>query len=511
MYLAEDQKLGMPVAVKVLRDILRQDPGSVRRLISEAKASITLAHPNIIRLHNFEDGETAKFLVMEYVEGETLAHRIAREGRIPEEESRCLSIEICKGLEHAHSKKVIHRDLKPGNVLLGNDGSVRLADFGIARVCRDSVSRLTSQQDSGTLLYMSPEQLDGESREASDIYSFGIMLYEMLSGDPPFTTGEITAQIRYKAPKEIEGLSPLMRRIVMKCLEKKPEDRFASARELCKELAGTTATAAMAAIPVPGAEEAERALMKAGHRQAEDAGESWVNDIVSRARLMFREERIQDARNLLLQALQQHPDHPRLTACLAEARGRMSREQAPGAAPLMNEPGPRPRPVKKIIVLSGAALLIVVIFAYILSQSAGTGAKYSPPPGIPPPVITPPPPAMDLGGAWSYTVAPTNVRGLMQITGANSRLQLSCLAAYSGIALDGLLHSRIVEQYDCEGSLNGRTLTATCSRGSYQADGYSLPPPIPANLTLEVSPDGRHMTGQVQNPLGWGTVSAQKN
>ena len=239
VYLAEDQKLGIPVAVKVLRDILKQDPGSVKRLVAEAKASIVLSHPNIVRLHNFEDGETAKFLVMEYVEGETLAHRIAREGKLSEADTRRIGAEVCRGLEIAHQKKVIHRDMKPGNVLLGKDGSVKIADFGIARLCRDSMSRLTSQQDSGTLLYMAPEQLDGESGEASDIYSFGVMLYEMLAGDPPFVSGEITAQIRYKAPKEIEGLSPAMSGIVMKCLEKKPEQRFAGVKELREELDGT--------------------------------------------------------------------------------------------------------------------------------------------------------------------------------------------------------------------------------------------------------------------------------
>jgi tetratricopeptide (TPR) repeat protein len=241
VYLADDQKLALPVAVKVLRDVLRQDPGSVNRLIGEAKASIMLAHPNIVRLHNFEDGETAKFLVMEYVEGETLAHLIAREGKLPESEVRRIAIEICKGLEHAHSKKVIHRDMKPGNVLLGKDGSIKVADFGIARLCRDSMSRLTSQQDSGTLMYMAPEQLDGESGELTDLYSLGVVLYEMLTGDPPFVTGEITAQIRYKAPREIPGISPDMSRIVFKCLEKKPENRFASVRALREELDGTGA------------------------------------------------------------------------------------------------------------------------------------------------------------------------------------------------------------------------------------------------------------------------------
>jgi formylglycine-generating enzyme required for sulfatase activity len=236
VYLAQDEKLEIPVAIKVLRDILSRDPGSVRRLIAEAKHSMLLAHSNIVRVHNFEDGEIVKFLIMEYVEGETLAHRLAREGKLTEQETRRIGIEICKGLEHAHEKKLVHRDLKPGNILLGKDGSIKIADFGIARLCRDSVSRLTSQQDSGTLLYMSPEQLDGESGTSSDLYSLGVVLYEMLTGDPPFHTGEITAQIRNKSPRELQEFSPDMNRIVMRCLEKRPANRFASVMELQEEL-----------------------------------------------------------------------------------------------------------------------------------------------------------------------------------------------------------------------------------------------------------------------------------
>jgi formylglycine-generating enzyme required for sulfatase activity/tetratricopeptide (TPR) repeat protein len=238
VYEAHDEKLDMPVAIKVLRDILSRDPGSVKRLIAEARHSMLLSHANVVRVHNFEDGPTVKFLVMEYVEGDTLAHRLAREGRISEEETRKIAIEICRGLEHAHGKKIIHRDLKPGNILLGKDGAIKVADFGIARLCRDSVSRLTAQHDSGTLLYMSPEQLDGESVEASDIYSLGVVLYEMLSSDPPFVSGEVTAQIRHKIPRKIEGVSDDINRIVLKCLEKKPENRFASLRELHEELEG---------------------------------------------------------------------------------------------------------------------------------------------------------------------------------------------------------------------------------------------------------------------------------
>jgi formylglycine-generating enzyme required for sulfatase activity len=239
VYLAEDVKLKTPVAVKVMRDILSRDPGSVARLMAEAKHAMQLSHPNIVRVHNFEDGGHVKFLVMEYVEGETLAHRIAALGKLEEEATRRIVIEVCKGLEHAHQKKVIHRDLKPANVLLGNDGSVKIADFGIARACRDSVSRLTMQpDDSGTLPYMSPEQMMGVSSAAGDIYSLGVMLYEMLSGETPFHTGDIAAQIRARTPEPLESVSPALNALVLRCLEKKPEQRFPHVSNVREELEG---------------------------------------------------------------------------------------------------------------------------------------------------------------------------------------------------------------------------------------------------------------------------------
>jgi eukaryotic-like serine/threonine-protein kinase len=239
VYLAEDQRLGVKVAIKVLREALARDPGSLKRLIVEAKCSIQLAHPNIVRVNHFEDCDMVKFLVMEFVEGQTLAHLIADKGKLAEDEVRRIATAICQGLEYAHAKKVIHRDIKPGNILLGNDGSIKLADFGIARECRDSMSRITSQSDSGTLTYMSPEQLDGESGERSDIYSMGVVLYEMLSGDVPFRTGDVIGQIRNKEPKPLADVSPKMSAAVMRCLEKKPQNRIASAKDLGEVLGGT--------------------------------------------------------------------------------------------------------------------------------------------------------------------------------------------------------------------------------------------------------------------------------
>jgi formylglycine-generating enzyme required for sulfatase activity len=242
VYLAEDQKRETHVAIKVLREVLSRDPGSVKRLIAEANHSMMLSHPNVVRVHNFEDGELVKFLIMEYVEGETLAKRIADQGKLAEAEARRIAIGTCLGLEHAHEQKVIHRDIKPGNILLGTSGAIKLADFGIARECRDSVSHLTSQVDSGTLLYMSPEQLLGKSNESTDAYSLGVVLYEMLAGQPPFRTGDITLQIREVVPDPPEGISPELSSIVLKCLEKNPERRFPSVRALREELDGTAET-----------------------------------------------------------------------------------------------------------------------------------------------------------------------------------------------------------------------------------------------------------------------------
>jgi formylglycine-generating enzyme required for sulfatase activity/tRNA A-37 threonylcarbamoyl transferase component Bud32 len=239
VYLAKDNVLDRPVAIKVLREALSRDSGSVRRLVEEAKASIRLAHPNVVRIDDYHDAGMVKFLAMEFVEGETLADRLGRDGKLAEEESRKIAVEVCKGLEHAHENKVIHRDLKPGNILLGKDGKIKIADFGIARVVRDTLSRLNSQQDSGTLLYMSPEQLLGKSSEASDVYSLGVVLYEMLSGDPPFKSGDVAYQIREIPPEQLQEISPALAEIVLKCLAKKPEQRFKNVSALKEELDGT--------------------------------------------------------------------------------------------------------------------------------------------------------------------------------------------------------------------------------------------------------------------------------
>ncbi len=458
VYMAEDEKLGIPVAIKVLRDVLRQDPGSVRRLITEAKASILLSHPNIVRLHNFEDAETTKFLVMEFVQGETLADKIAREGKLAEDVVRRIAVEVCKGLEHAHSKRVIHRDMKPGNILLGKDGSVKVADFGIARLCRDSVSRLTSQHDSGTLIYMSPEQLDGDSGESTDLYSLGAVLYEMLSGDPPFVTGEITAQIRHKVPKEIPGVSAEMNRIVLKCLEKKPENRFAGLARLRETLEGK-ATQTVGTQPVGPP-----------------------------------------------------PAQPPVTPTVRPTEPVV----APPPPPQPQLPRPKKSRLTLSVVLGGAALLLALMVylsifgAYHGSEIGGGGGGGSGDDGG----SVPPPPRIDISGDWGYTVTSPDgrsVRGQLQIADKGGEVRLYAEAAYSMMWTDGRFH-QFIERSNWAGQLVDRNLQAQTVQGTVLMDGVPVPPiGLPWSLNLSVSPGERYMQGTVGNAIGGvASLSAQR-
>jgi predicted Ser/Thr protein kinase len=239
VFLAHDRSLDVPVALKVIRDELRHEPTSLKHLKQEARLCRSLSHPNILRIHDFQEGGGREFLVMEYVEGQTLQERLAKEDTLEAQEVRRIGIEACKALEYAHREGVIHRDLKPGNILLSTDGSVKVADFGLARVARDSMMRLSGVMASGTLIYMSPEQLDGETGERSDLYSLGVVLYEMLSGNPPFVTGDIPTQIRQKPPKPLGGEDEELAAVILRMLAKDPEDRFASVAELRVELAGS--------------------------------------------------------------------------------------------------------------------------------------------------------------------------------------------------------------------------------------------------------------------------------
>ena len=235
VYLAEDTKLyNRKVAIKVLPSILARNIRAVENLRREAHIVIELNHPNIVRLYGFHEDNDIKFLVMEYIDGETLDDRIAKssEGKLSLEETINIAEKVAIALDYAHSRKqpVFHRDLKPSNIMISKDGIIKLLDFGIAREIHDSYTRVTGKQDtSGTLPYMSPEQLRGQKPTiATDIYSFGITVYECLSGNPPFRTGDIRHQIFHEKPNEITGIASNVMSVLQKALDKEPANRTSS-------------------------------------------------------------------------------------------------------------------------------------------------------------------------------------------------------------------------------------------------------------------------------------------
>ena len=251
VWLAEDKLLGECVALKFLPPQLSCDPAGMASLRTETLRSRKLSHPNILRIHDLIDasGETV-FISMEYVDGPNLhAVRAARPGKVlPWDFLAPLVTQLCAALDYAHGEKVIHRDLKPANLMLDANGRLKLADFGLARVISDSVSRISGAGlTSGTLAYMSPQQADGKTaRVTDDIYSLGATLYELLTSTPPFFSGDVSYQIRHNLPQPlIERLAELkltndipenVSAMIMSCLAKDPEERPQNARAILESL-----------------------------------------------------------------------------------------------------------------------------------------------------------------------------------------------------------------------------------------------------------------------------------
>ena len=253
VYRARDNRLGRTVAVKVLPPSLAKDEKYMVRFRREAQALAALNHPNVCTLHDFGDQGGAPYLVMEYLEGETLSARIAR-GLMPVPDACRVGIQIGEGLDQAHRLGITHRDLKPGNVMLtgpAGDPKVKLLDFGLAKLpAHGSASRSTLLDLTmegtliGTLRYMAPEQLEGKDADArSDVFGLGCVLYEMLTGKRAFdgeSQASIIAAILASDPAPVSAVQPVsppaLDRVVRKCLAKQPDDRWQTVRDLVSEL-----------------------------------------------------------------------------------------------------------------------------------------------------------------------------------------------------------------------------------------------------------------------------------
>jgi serine/threonine-protein kinase len=277
IYQAIDPVIGRKVAIKLIRaDILGGDDQAefVARFRREAQAAGRCVHPNIVSIYDFSMQDGNPFLVMEFVEGASLAQVLRQRGLLPPEEAVEAMLQVLAALGRAHAVGVVHRDVKPANILLLPDNRVKMTDFGIARFDNSDLTQHGTMI--GTLSYMSPEQCRGDAVDArSDLFSAGSVLYEMLIGSRAFTGGssaEVTYRLFNENPPDVATLPGSLAGVVRRALAKAPNDRFGSAQEMAAALRGAqpepdmnfTVVAPAAAsgkrITVAESERAERAL-----------------------------------------------------------------------------------------------------------------------------------------------------------------------------------------------------------------------------------------------------------
>lgn len=241
VYRAKCHKLNRFVAIKVLKKEYSEDKTFVSKFRAEAQAAAGLTHPNIVNVYDVGDENGIYYIVMELVEGITLKKYIEKKGKIPYKEAVSIAIQVAKGMQAAHSHHIVHRDIKPQNIIISRDGKVKVTDFGIAKAA--SSSTITSST-MGSVHYISPEQArGGYSDERSDIYSLGITIFEMLTGTVPFDGDSAVAvavqhiQDSIPAPSQlVEGIPVSVDKIVLKCTQKKTDRRYQSASELIADL-----------------------------------------------------------------------------------------------------------------------------------------------------------------------------------------------------------------------------------------------------------------------------------
>ncbi len=241
VYRARDHRLNRDVAIKVLKQEFNSDRSFIGKFRTEAHAAACLSHPNIVHVFDVGDEEDIHYIVMELVEGITLKTYISRKGKLEIRETIGIAMQVAQGIEAAHEQHIVHRDIKPQNIIISRDGKVKVTDFGIAKA---ATNETITSSTMGSVHYISPEQArGGYCDERSDIYSLGITIYEMLTGQVPFegdsavSVALLHIQGEMVSPRKYEPMIPVsLEKIVLKCTQKKPEMRYRTVTELIENL-----------------------------------------------------------------------------------------------------------------------------------------------------------------------------------------------------------------------------------------------------------------------------------
>ena len=287
VYRAMDSKLNRYVAIKVLKREYREDEQFVTKFRQEARSVAGLSHPNVVGVYDVGNDGDIQFIVLELVEGISLKKYIEKKGHLPYKEALSIAIQVANGMEAAHAHHIVHRDIKPQNIIISKEGKVKVTDFGIAKAASSTTTVSTSAM--GSVHYMSPEQArGGYSDERSDIYSFGITLFEMLTGDVPFDGDTTVAVAVHHIQDEImppsekmNGIPSSVDKIVQKCTRKKTDQRYQSAGELIADLkkALQDPEGDFVTIPPVGAGKAENVQAKETDDVEGDGLEEDIEDI----------------------------------------------------------------------------------------------------------------------------------------------------------------------------------------------------------------------------------------
>jgi tRNA A-37 threonylcarbamoyl transferase component Bud32 len=258
VFLATDRLLGRQVAVKVIRDRFADDERFLSRFRREARAAAALNHPNVVAVHDVGVHDGNPFLVTELVDGRTLAEVLGDGGPLPADRAAEIGEAVARALAAAHAAGIVHRDVKPGNIMVTADGRVKVLDFGVARALRWTPLTDTPAAQ-GTAEYMAPEHIRNDGAEPrSDLYSLGVVLYELLTGHPPFT-GESALQVAYRHLEEAPappdsiraGIPPDLSAVILRCLAKHPGDRYRRAQELAADLERVRTGEPSLTAPIP--------------------------------------------------------------------------------------------------------------------------------------------------------------------------------------------------------------------------------------------------------------------